>query len=109
MANSFYIDLSLKFPDPYGSEVSPVYFKKNITEALCQLFGEVSSAVDIDLLKFDKEGRRGILRVPKSHYVKLRSSLTLASRYEGTVCCYIIHKVSPFLLGLQGDSRNYNH
>lgn len=75
-----------------------------------QLFGEVAAAaINIDILKCDISTPRLILRVPKSYYIKLRSSLTLASQYEGQTCVYKIHKASPLLLALQGDSRIYNH
>lgn len=63
----------------------------------------------MDLLKYNQAERRGIVRVPKSHYIKLRSSLTLRGTYEAVNCAYRIHKVSPLLLGLIGDSRSYLH
>lgn len=91
------------------NEITAVYFKKNIISALNQLFGEVATAVNIDILKYDPINRRATLRVPKSHYIKLRNSLTLCGTYEGEPCAYKIHKASPLLLSLQGDSRNYNH
>jgi len=74
-----------------------------------QLFGEVQAAIPTDLLKYDPVEKRAILRVPKDHYVKLRSSLTLTGDYEGIPCCYNIHKATPLLLALLGDSRNYEH
>lgn len=83
--------------------------KKNIIEALTQLFGEVSAAVTIDLLKYNSSNNRAIIRVPKSHYIKLRNSLTLASKYEGQPCIYKIHKATSLLLALQAESRNYIH
>lgn len=83
--------------------------KKNITEAVNQLFGEVSAAVTIDILKYDSNNNKAIVRVPKSHYVKLRSSLTLASKYEGLPCIYRVHKATPLLLTLQAESRYYKH
>lgn len=91
------------------TEVTAVYFKKNIISAVNQLFGEVATAVNIDILKYDCINRRGILRVPKTHYIKLRSSLTLCGKHEGEPCAYRIHKASPLLLALQGDSRDYTH
>lgn len=91
------------------NEITAVYFKKNIISALNQLFGEVATAVNIDILKYDPINRRSILRVPKTHYIKLRTSLTLCGIYEGEPCAYRIHKASPLLLALQGDSRNYSH
>ncbi|KAJ8971304.1 hypothetical protein NQ314_000781 [Rhamnusium bicolor] len=98
-----------EFADPYENEITPVFFKKNIIEAINELFGEVGAAVNIDLLKYQSSCRRAILRVPKTHYVKVRSSLTLCGKYEGKVCAYRVHKATPLLLALQAESRDYNH
>ncbi|KAG5888326.1 hypothetical protein JTB14_014559 [Gonioctena quinquepunctata] len=59
MTNFHYVDLSLKFAENKDDEVTPVFFKKNIKEALNELFGEVGSSVNIDLLKFNSSERRG--------------------------------------------------
>lgn len=107
MSNYYYLDISLRLEDP--QEVTPAFFKKNIVEALKKLFGEIGASVTIDILKFNPKTLRAIIRVPKSHYIKLRGSLTLCGRYEGHKCIYIVHKATPLLLALQGDSRDYNH
>ncbi|KAJ8940280.1 hypothetical protein NQ318_007651 [Aromia moschata] len=98
-----------EFAKPFHNEITPFLFKNHIIEAVSKLFGEVAAAVNFDLLKYDPVNTRAILRVPKTHYVKLRSSLTLCCQYEGILCAYKIHKSTPLLLGLQGDSRDYNH
>lgn len=98
-----------EFLRPLEIEITAAFIKKNILEAVNQLFGEVGTAVNIDLLKYNSTNTRVIIRVPESHYLKLRSSLTLASKYEGQNCVYKVHKASPLLLGLLGDSRNYIH
>lgn len=86
-----------------------MFFKKYIIDCLNTIFGEVGAAIPIDLLKYSSINRRAIIRVPKSHYVKLRSSLTLAGHYENVYCSFVIHKACPLLLGLLGDSRDYKH
>nr|CAI5865188.1 unnamed protein product [Callosobruchus analis] len=103
----YYLDVSLEFTAPFQDEITPVFFKKNVIEALRQVFGEVATAVNIDILKLDADARRAIIRVPKTHYVKLRSSLTLARTYEGRICVYKVNKASDLLLSLLGDSRDY--
>ncbi|CAH1112522.1 unnamed protein product [Psylliodes chrysocephalus] len=108
MSNYIYIDVSLFFPKTNNIEISPVYFKKNVMERFAKLFGESAYYIDVDLIKFNIETQRGILRVPKSHYIKLRSSLTLSHKYEYEDCYYVIHKVSPLLLSLQSETRNYD-
>lgn len=95
--------------NPTETEITPAFLKKNIIEAISKLFGEVSAAITIDLLKYEPNNRRTIIRVPKSHYIKLRNSLTLACKYEGQPCIYKVHKATSLLLALQAESRNYNH
>lgn len=78
-------------------------------EAVKQLFGEIGAAIPIDVLKFNPQTLEGIIRVPSSHYIKVRGSLTLCGWYEGQNCVYRVRKSTPFLLGLLGDSRDYLH
>lgn len=96
-------------PKGLKREISPVFFKKHVTQAVNALFGEVGASTTVDLLKYDSFSHRAILRVPSIYYVKLRSSLTIAGDYEGIPCAYRIHKSTQFLLNLLGDSRNYIH
>ncbi|CAG9766290.1 unnamed protein product [Ceutorhynchus assimilis] len=107
MSNYYYLDIKLILANP--EEVTPAFYKKNILEAVKQLFGETGASIPIDILKFNSETLEAILRVPKSHYIKIRSSLVLSGKYEGIRCIYSIQKSTPLLLALQGDSRNYNH
>lgn len=92
-----------------SSEISAAFFKKHIIHSVTSLFGEVAAATSIDLLKYDSVEKRGILRVSKDHYVKLRSSLTLSGTYEDCSCVYNIHKATPLLLALLAESRTYQH
>ena len=98
---------SRKIHNDVDCEVTPEYFKQNIISAIRQLFGEVSACVDIDILKYNFISKRAVVRVPGDYYVKTRSSLTLCGKYQDTACSYQIHKASPVLLNLQGDSRDY--
>lgn len=108
MSNYYYLDVSLILEEP--QEVTVVFFKKNIVEAIKQLFGEVGTAsITFDILKYDSEKLRAIIRVPNRYFVKFRGSLTLRGSYEGIKSSYVIHKTAPLLLALQGDSRDYIH
>lgn len=78
-------------------------------QAVKTLFGEIGASVTVDILKYNPDTRRAILRVPADFYVKLHSSLTLCGEYEGIHCAYRVHKTSPLLLTLLGDSRDYIH
>lgn len=100
---------SREFGDYKIHEITDAFFKKHVIDCVKTLFGEVSAAVPVDLLKYNYKARRGILRVPIDSYVKLHSSLTLCGSYEGAECVYRVHKTSPLLLSLLGDSRDYQH
>lgn len=106
MSNYYYLDVSLEFDNPFG-DITVAYFKNHIVKNLYKIFGATASSITVDVLKYDISTRRAILRVPKQIYVKLRASLTLCGSYEDHPCFYKIHKASPLLLALQGDSRNY--
>nr|CAD7445969.1 unnamed protein product [Timema bartmani] len=69
----------------------------------------IGCSVDIDVLRYDEDSCRAILRCPATSYVKLRSSLTLCGDYSGIPCAYRVHNASPCLLSLLGNSRTYQH
>ncbi|XP_031357910.1 ribonuclease P protein subunit p14-like [Photinus pyralis] len=103
----YYLDVSLVLAD--NQEITPALFKNHILTSVKQVFGEIGAAVPFDVLKYDSTQNRAILRVPRDHYVKFRGSLTLAGYYQGVLCAYTVHKASPLLLSLLGDSRSYVH
>ncbi|XP_076234976.1 uncharacterized protein LOC143179563 [Calliopsis andreniformis] len=107
----FYLILKypIELPLCPNLEVSSVYLKKNILEALRQLFGEEGTKSTIDILKYNSKEHRFVLRCNKDCYVRLRAALTLAQKYEGNLCTYIIHSASPNLLSFTANSRNYQH
>ncbi|XP_044264188.1 ribonuclease P protein subunit p14 [Tribolium madens] len=109
MSKYYYLDISLRLHDNPDYELTVVYFKKHIIGAVSELFGEAATCIDIDVLKYNSLTRRGILKVPAEYYVKIRSSLTLCGSFNNVICSYKIHKASPLLLNLQGDSREYEH
>ncbi|KAK4884082.1 hypothetical protein RN001_000353 [Aquatica leii] len=79
--NYYYLDISLKLAE--YQEITPALFKNHVIFSINQLFGEVSASIPFDLLKYNSSENRAILRVPKDHYVKVRSSLTLSGFYQG--------------------------
>ncbi|XP_076380335.1 uncharacterized protein LOC117217609 isoform X2 [Megalopta genalis] len=74
----YYLDVSLELPDCPNREVSGVYLKKNILQSVRQLFGEEGTKCAIDILKFDPEDCRFVLRCTDDCYVRLRAALSLA-------------------------------
>ncbi|KAL2716245.1 ribonuclease P protein subunit p14-like [Vespula squamosa] len=105
----YYLDVSLELADSSNIDISHVYLKKNILEAVKQLFGEEGAKSVIDILKFNIPERRFILRCESEFYIQLRASLTVASQFEGKPCVYIIHRATKNLLSFIVDSRNYKH
>lgn len=76
------------------------FFKSSIEHSLLKIFGEIGGLTTIDLLKFDENRTRGILRVPEDFYVKLRASLTLINKFQDIPCYFKVNSVSPVLLSL---------
>lgn len=74
-----------------------------------QLAGLNACNSNIDILKYNPGNLNAILRVPEHLYVKVHAALSLAASWHGQPCQYIVHKVSPLLLSVTQDSRNYEH
>lgn len=81
-------------------KVLATFFKSSIEHSLLKIFGEIGGLTTIDLLKFDENRTRGILRVPEDFYVKLRSSLTLINKFQDISCYFKVNSASPVLLSL---------
>ncbi|XP_052866301.1 ribonuclease P protein subunit p14 [Anopheles cruzii] len=99
MSEYFYFDVELKFarePD----QLLSIYVKASVEQSLLKVFGEIGGQTVVDLLKFDAQRRRIILRVPKNFYVKLRAALTLIGEFQGVPCHFLVRKATPLLLTL---------
>ncbi|XP_043665484.1 ribonuclease P protein subunit p14 [Vespula pensylvanica] len=105
----YYLDVSLELTDSSNIEIGHVYLKKNILQAVKQLFGEEGAKSMIDILKYNIAERRFVLRCNNDFYIQLRASLTVARQFEGKPCVYHVHRASSNLLSFVGDSRNYKH
>uniref|UniRef100_A0A224Z3F8 Ribonuclease p 14 subunit n=1 Tax=Rhipicephalus zambeziensis TaxID=60191 RepID=A0A224Z3F8_9ACAR len=103
-----YMDVSLRFEEP-GEKVDAAMFKFIIQQSLRTSFGEVGASVDVDVLKFGEADLRAYLRVLSSNLVRLWSSLTLTSCYNGRPCSFRVYKVSPSLASLAMSSSHYQH
>lgn len=86
-----------------------MHLKRNILEAVKELFGEEGAKSPIDILKCDSAKRRFVLRCPSDNYVRLRAALTLATKYKNETCVYIVHRASANLLSFTADSRTHKH
>ncbi|CAK9808939.1 Mitochondrial intermembrane space import and assembly protein 40-B [Anthophora plagiata] len=99
----YYLDVSLILPSNPNSVVSAVYLKKNIFQSVKQLFGEEGTKYTVDILKYNPEEHRFILRCTDDCYVRLRAALTVAGTYEGEPCNYLVHRATANLLSFSSD------
>ncbi|XP_042221868.1 ribonuclease P protein subunit p14-like [Homarus americanus] len=74
------------------------------------MFGEVSSSLPLDILKFDAKSGQVIIRVPSKNYAKVRAALTVcpAMRVAGVdvPVMYSVRQASACLLSLAGPERS---
>ncbi|XP_074140359.1 ribonuclease P protein subunit p14 isoform X2 [Sminthopsis crassicaudata] len=101
-----YMKVQLEFQE-HGFRLTDAQFKQLIVLALRDLFGEVGAALPFDVLTFEEKTLKAILRVCSSGLVKLWSSLTLLGSYQNKICAFRVMQVSPFLLALSGNSREF--
>ncbi|XP_067854915.1 ribonuclease P protein subunit p14 isoform X1 [Heptranchias perlo] len=112
-----YLKVGLEFEETRpGLRLNAAHFKQLIVSALKDLHGETGAALPVDVLRFEEETLKAILRV-KSRYVesisvhsglvKLWSALTLLGSYQNQKCAFRVTQVSPFLLALSGNSREF--
>lgn len=78
----------------------PIYIKSHIIQSLYRLFGEIGGNFGFDILKFEKDTCRCILRVKKNSCTKFRTALVTISSFQGIDCHFHVLSVSNILLGL---------
>lgn len=81
-------------------KILPVYVKGCIHRSLNRVFGEIGGHTTVDVLKFDENRYRFILRVPEQFYVKLRAALTLIDTFQDVPCTFHVNSASNVLLSL---------
>lgn len=91
-----------------ANSVLPVFVKGSIEQSLHRIFGEIGGHTTIDLLKYDDQRNRIIVRVPDRFYVKLRAALTLINSFQGVPCRFHVNSVSAVLLALLDTHFNSN-
>ncbi|XP_067854916.1 ribonuclease P protein subunit p14 isoform X2 [Heptranchias perlo] len=103
-----YLKVGLEFEETRpGLRLNAAHFKQLIVSALKDLHGETGAALPVDVLRFEEETLKAILRVKSSGLVKLWSALTLLGSYQNQKCAFRVTQVSPFLLALSGNSREF--
>ncbi|XP_028413284.1 ribonuclease P protein subunit p14-like [Dendronephthya gigantea] len=88
--------------------LEPVKLRSLIGTALKQLHGLVGASITVDVLKCEQSNGEIILRVKANNLVKVWSSLTLFSNYNGSECRFRVKQVSPYLMSLATDSRTWS-
>lgn len=95
-----YLDFSLKLKRNPKEEVSLVYIKGAIIKSIVSIFGEIGGQTDFEVLTFDEDRRKGILKVPADFATKLRIALCLIAEFQGIPSLFQVHKVSNQLNSL---------
>lgn len=105
-----YMDVALIFDgSEHGDELNAKIFKYAIVLALKKLFGEVGASIPVDVLRYRDADHRAYLRTQSRNLVKVWSSLSLFSSYDGKPCHFRIFKVSSSLASLSVSSSHYEH
>jgi len=100
----YYLDLQIVFEKEI-MDFTDFLFKAILLSGIKGLIGQVGLAYELDLLSFDNQTQRGIIRIHKSTLTSIWSSLSLIQTYDEKTCKIQIHKVSPFLQSLTNGSR----
>lgn len=109
-AQFFYLRVKLeisKEKDLPPVQLDALIFKSLLLQALDSLHGKIGAALNVDVLKFDSKSMEAIVRVRERGLVKLWSSMTLFSYYQDRQCAITVIQVSPHLLSLAADSRQW--
>ncbi|XP_071809465.1 ribonuclease P protein subunit p14-like [Asterias amurensis] len=105
-AEYFFLKVAIEFVDS-GISTDSLTFKLVVTKALKELFGDAGAAIPVDILGFLDQTMEAILRVPGRSVVKLWSALTLLSECGGEECAIRVKQVSPHLMSLAVNSRQF--
>lgn len=77
-----------------------MFVKGAIVQSLKTVFGEIGGQTELDLLTFDEERQKGILRVPVDFFVKTQAALTFIAEFQGIPAIFQVNKTSPQLVAL---------
>jgi RNase P/RNase MRP subunit POP5 len=78
-------------------EILPIFIQGAIYQSLNQVFGEIGGQTDFELLSFDENRLRGVIKVAYKYTVKTRAALTLISKFQGTPAIFQVNKVANCL------------
>ncbi|KAM7359869.1 ribonuclease P protein subunit p14-like isoform 2-T2 [Cochliomyia hominivorax] len=98
MNNFYYLDVEL---EDSSAVITPAYFKGSIESSLTEFFGEIGGQTELELVKFDVNRKRGILKVPQAFTTKTKAAITLIGRFQDIPCHFQILKSSKQPLDLE--------
>jgi len=82
MSDYHYLNFSIKF-EKQPEELLPAFIRGAIIQSLTTVFGEIGGQTQLDLLHFDEDNQKGILRVPTNFVAKTRTALCLIHQFQG--------------------------
>lgn len=71
-----------------------------VNKSLTTVFGEIGGQTELDLLSFDSENQKGILRVPSNFLTKVQIALTLIADFQGIPAIFSINQATSNLSAL---------
>ncbi|XP_065360758.1 uncharacterized protein LOC135954503 [Calliphora vicina] len=94
MNNYYYLDVELKLREDSTAVITPAYFQGSIESSLTEFFGEIGGQTELELVKFDINQKRGILKVPEAFSTKTKAAITLIGYFQEIPCHFQILKTS---------------
>ncbi|XP_045596709.1 ribonuclease P protein subunit p14 [Procambarus clarkii] len=107
----WYLDVHMNYnQQDLPCEMTAALVQVVLRAAVDTMFGEMSSSLPLDILKFDAKCGQVIIRVPSNNYAKVRAALTVcpSMRVAGKdiPVVYSVQQASSCLLSLAGPQRS---
>ncbi|XP_032593186.1 uncharacterized protein LOC116805433 [Drosophila grimshawi] len=101
MKSYHYFDVQLKFRDFDSVVLTPIYFRGSVLGSLEGFFGEIGGKTSLDIIRFSKEQRRVVFRVPEEFAERTHTAITLIGHYQEVPCHFRVLKSSKKPLDFQ--------
>ncbi|XP_068218490.1 ribonuclease P protein subunit p14 [Palaemon carinicauda] len=105
----WYLDIEMEYCAKLYYMMTGDLLKFFILTAVKTMFGEVAASLPVDILKFDADEKKAIVRIPTENYAKVRAALTLCSAVklgnETFSFVFTVKQASSCLLSLAGPQR----
>eukprot|EP00727_Mastigamoeba_balamuthi_P001363 m51a1_g11223 hypothetical protein (136) ;mRNA; f:13546-14108 len=81
-------------------------FRSALADATRALLGTAGTALPLDMLAFDPEGPRALVRVPRASLSAVWAALAMANEWEGEECRIEVGRVTGSALSCVSSSRD---